>query len=89
MPSKDDERTVGLRAAYGAATQRLRRNHREEFHALYAKEAKDRGLEWSPRLNEEERALKELRALVAAHPFLMDRLGDFTPEPTEETKESE
>lgn len=61
-----------LRQAYGAATQRLREQHRDDFNKLYAEEAKQRGVEWTPKKSPEEKAREQLEALFAEHPHLRE-----------------
>lgn len=68
--AEKDSKTL-LREAYTAATQRLREAHREEFNGYYGEEAKQRGVEWSPRLSPEEKAKATLEALIAEHPDLL------------------
>lgn len=69
MADETDSKTK-IRKAYGAATTRLRDAHRDEFNRLMKAEAEALGVEWSPRLSAEEKAEKDLIALLAQHPTL-------------------
>lgn len=62
-----------LRKAYSAAAKELRENHRDEFNQLQQKHAKELGVEWSPRLNAEERAAAQMEALFSEFPGLRER----------------
>lgn len=64
-----------LRKAYGAATQTLRDNHRDEFNKLYAEAAAAEGVEWSPRLTPEQKAEAAFDNLLAEYPHLAERLN--------------
>lgn len=68
------ERKDLLRQAYGKATQTLRENHRDEFNTLYSEAAGALGVEWSPRLTEEEKARQQFDELLAQYPNLRDRI---------------
>jgi len=69
MADETDNKTL-IRKAYGAATTRLRDNHRAEFNDLMKKEAENLGVEWSPRPSADERAEQELLDLLAKNPAL-------------------
>jgi hypothetical protein len=82
MPSKKDlqeesqatiERKDLLRQAYSKATARLRDEHRTEFNQFYAEAAKDLGVEWSPRLSDEEKAERAFEQLLTDYPHLRER----------------
>lgn len=68
-----------LRQAYGKATTELRASNQYEFNRLYAKHAKELGVEWHPRQTPEEKATAEFDALLEEYPFLRDRLSQDTP----------
>lgn len=70
------ERQSALRSAYGSATRVLRENHRDEFDGLYQREAKALGVEYTPRLSAEQRALQQIEALLAEHPSLRTQFSD-------------
>lgn len=82
MSTENTEQTSSqkLSAARQAATTRLLDAHRDEFNTYMAEEAKSRGVEWKRKLTSEERAEKELEALLAANPGLAARLGAAQPE---------
>lgn len=63
------------RKAYGAATQRLREAHKDEFQNYMKDEASKLGLDWSPRKTAEDRAREELRATLAKYPHLIDEVS--------------
>lgn len=73
--SKETQKAA-LRKAYSNATQELREIRRDEFNTLYAKHAKEQGVEWSPKLTAEQRAAQEFDRLLAEFPWLRDRLPD-------------
>lgn len=58
------------RAAYSAATARLRDAHRDDFNALLKEEMASRGIEWAPRPTEEQKAEREVAELFAKYPDL-------------------
>lgn len=68
------ERDKALKRAYQAATSRLRTEHREDFHRLYAEEATKRGVEWTPPKTAEEKAADELRELLSRFPHLAEQV---------------
>ena len=68
-----EDRDRRLQKAYTRATQTLREMHRDEFNTLYSDNAREQGVEWSPRLTAEQRAEQEFDALVEAYPHLRDR----------------
>lgn len=78
--SKDTEgeREKKLRKAYGQATAELRGRYQMEFNTLYAKYAKELGVDWHPRLTPEQRAEAQLEMLLADYPHLRDRLAEHT-----------
>lgn len=63
-----------LRKAYGTATQMLRDKHRDDFNALYSKEAAKLGVEWKPRATGEEKAAKQLMSILGEYPALAETL---------------
>lgn len=67
------ERKELLRQAYGAATQKLRDAHRDEFNRLYQESAAELGVEWAPRPTAEQRAEAEFDALLEQYPHLKER----------------
>lgn len=75
----EESKESRLRAAYSAATQALREQHREDFNRLYAAEAKQRGVDWKPKPTARERAEAQLAALLAEHPDLLPQTGVEAP----------
>lgn len=75
-----------LSAARQAATTRLLDAHRDEFNKYMTEEAKARGVEWKRKLTPEERAERELEALLAANPGLASRLQAALPEQPDEAQ---
>jgi len=73
--STEQARSALLRQAYGAATTRLRESHREEFDRLYAAEATQRGVEYTPRLTAEQKAEQEFQRLLEQYPHLAEKAG--------------
>lgn len=71
----ETDRKELLRKAYGTATQRLRENHRDEFNEAYSKAAKELGVEWTPRLTDEEKAEQQFNELLAAYPNLAEKIN--------------
>jgi hypothetical protein len=69
-----EDSKVLTRKAYSQATSRLREAHRDEFNQYMAEEATKLGFEWSPRLSPQEKALKDVQAILAEHPDLADRV---------------
>lgn len=69
------DKDAAMRAAYSAATKRLRESHREEFNTLQKEEAAKQGIDWSPKPTKEERALAEVQRLLDENPGLVDRLS--------------
>lgn len=45
-------------------------NHRDEYHAVASRKFAEKGLEFTRRLTDEERAEKQLQELLAANPAL-------------------
>jgi hypothetical protein len=71
---KSDEAT--LRQAYGQATTKLREAHREEFQRYYKESAEALGVEYKPRLSKEERAERDLDALLKEFPHLRSKFEE-------------
>lgn len=63
------------RQAYSAATTRLRKENPTLWNEVLADEYRKAGIEWKPRLTEEEKAKQQIAELLAAHPSL---LSEFT-----------
>ena len=70
---KDREKALGK--AYSKATATLRDRHRDEFNGLYQAEAKEAGIDWSPKLTDEQKAEQELAKIIETYPHLAERLA--------------
>lgn len=70
------------READYAATSALKEAHAEEFNALKVKEMAARGITWSPKPTEEQKALATVQELVAKYPSARAALtGESAPAP--------
>jgi hypothetical protein len=67
------------REAYGAATTRLREQHRDDFNALLVEENRNRGIDWKPRPTEEQKAAEQFQQLLQQYPEFAAR---FNPDGT-------
>jgi hypothetical protein len=70
----DADRGRLLRAAYQEATSTLRTNHRDEFEDLYEAAAAKRGVKYERRLSAEQKAERDLQALLEANPALREKI---------------
>jgi hypothetical protein len=61
------------REAYSAATTRLRDEFRQRFNELLIEEMGKRGVNWSPRPTEEQKAEQEVADLLARFPELREK----------------
>jgi hypothetical protein len=61
--------------AYSAATTQLRQAHQDEFNNLMRAECADRGVEWSPRPTERDRAREQVAQLLATFPDLAEEFA--------------
>lgn len=62
------------RQAYSAATTRFRNENRPAFDKILAEEMRERGIDWSPKPTEAERARAQVLDIFAAHPEIKDEL---------------
>jgi hypothetical protein len=62
------------REAYSTATSRIRDENRDIFNRLMTEECEKRGVEWTPRLDEEGKALETVRDLLDKYPSLRGRV---------------
>jgi hypothetical protein len=62
------------RQAYSAATTRFRNENRPAFDKILAEEMKKRGIDWSPKPTETERARAQVEEIFAAHPEIREEL---------------
>jgi hypothetical protein len=58
------------REAYGAATTRLREQHRDDFNNFLVEENGKRGISWQPRKTDEEKAAETLKQILIDFPDL-------------------
>jgi hypothetical protein len=73
VPTEDnEERDKLVRKAYAEATKELRSAHHDEFVKLQKKHAESLGVDWSPRLTEEQRARQTYEELVAKYPHFSE-----------------
>jgi hypothetical protein len=70
------ERTKLLNAAYAAANKRLREENLDRFRELQVEEARNRGIDYTPKPTAEEKAEQQLADLLAANPALRQRVTD-------------
>ena len=70
----EESRQTLLRQAYGAATARLREQHRTEFDTLYEEEANNRGVDYKRKPTAEEKAKAEVEALLEKFPHLRESI---------------
>lgn len=76
MSQTQDTTTDPKRAAYSAATTRLRNDHREEFNRLVKEEMAARDIEWEPRPTEEDKASTQIEALLEKYPDLRAKFSN-------------
>lgn len=70
------DRDKVIRAAYAAATARLRDAHLDEFRQYQIEECAKHGVEFTPKPTKAEKAESALVALLAENPDLKARLVD-------------
>ena len=63
-------------AAYSEAIAALRDKHRDEFNVLLQESYAKRGIEWTPRPTESQKALATIRELLTQYPSIRDVLMD-------------
>lgn len=63
-------------AAYSEAIASLRERHRDEFNALLQASMSKRGIEWTPKPTESQRALATIRELLTQFPSIRDVILD-------------
>jgi ABC-type branched-subunit amino acid transport system ATPase component len=64
------------REAYGAATTRLREQHRDDFNTLLVEENRNRGIDWKPKPTEEQKAAEQFAQLFATYPELAKQIAN-------------
>lgn len=72
-------RQQALTKAYGAATARLREEHRDEFEKFYVEEAKALGVDYKPKPTPEQKAEEEMKALLQQFPHLREKIAPAQP----------
>jgi hypothetical protein len=70
------EATDPKRAAYSAATTKLRDAYRDQFNELLKQEMAARGIEWAPRPTDAQKAEREVAELLAKFPELKVKFTD-------------
>jgi hypothetical protein len=75
MADTKPTRSQNLSAAYGAASNRLKEAHLDEWNGYMREETVKRGEKWSPKPTAEEKAEAELQALLKAHPHLAEKVA--------------
>lgn len=78
-PAAEHSDVQKKRAAYSAAETRLREKYADEFKALVNEEAASRGVTYTFRKTEEERAAATLADLLAKHPNLRGQVDGQAP----------
>ena len=68
------------RAAYSAATTRLRDEQREAFNVLLKEEMAKRGIEWSPKPDEKQKAEQQVADLFEKYPDLRVKFTEAAAE---------
>lgn len=62
--------------AYSEATTKLREAHRDEFNGYVQEAMAKRGITWTPRLTDEQKAMLTIRELLEQYPALREELDD-------------
>lgn len=75
MAEGDSKKDKAMSAARSAAAAALRAKHQDEYNELLVAEAKDRGIDWSPRPTAEQRAAEEMERLLQQFPELAERVN--------------
>lgn len=66
-----EEKTTNPKSeARSAAARRLRDAHAEEYNGYLGEEMAARGIEWTPRLTDEQKAAKQVSDLLTQYPGL-------------------
>lgn len=82
MPRKTATTSAELESlkgkAYTAASRALREAHRQEFNEHLAQAYAEVGIEWKPRLSEEEKAAAQLEELLEKYPHLAKKVEPDT-----------
>jgi len=78
-PSRD----ALIRKAYASAARALREAHKEEFLDLQEKFAADLGVDWKRPEDAEEKAAKQIEALLSEYPGLASRFTSTEDEDAE------
>lgn len=78
-----EERQALINKADSRAYRALRKAHQQEFNEAKQAAAAELGLDWRPRMSAEERARKQINALLSEHPELQDELRSALVNATE------
>lgn len=70
-----------LSRAYSASQRDLREAHPEEFNKYMEKHTAALGIDWKPKLTEEQRAEQEFQRLLEANPWLRAKFLTPAEEP--------
>lgn len=73
MTEKDKTKALG--EVYTEATRLLREHHLDEFNSLRQKLAAERGITWAPRPTAKQKALAQMKDLMAQHGIVAEELG--------------
>ena len=76
--AEDKDRQKKVNQTYTMASNALREKFPNEFNMLRIAAAKSLGIKWEPKLSPEQKAEKDLDALLAEFPHLRQK---FEPEP--------
>lgn len=78
--TSDTQPTQALRnKLYTEAQAELRERHEEEFISLISARYAEHGLQYRRRLSDEQKAEKQIRDLLAAHPGLAEKFAQTEP----------
>lgn len=70
-----EERDKRMSKAYTSAQKDLREAHQDEFNGYYQARAAEQGIDWTPRLSKEDKALAEIEKLLTDNPSLAEKLA--------------
>ena len=74
--TETETNSAALASATNAANKRLREAPQDEWNGYKSEEAKERGVEWSPRKSPKDKAREDLRRLLAENPDLLDEITE-------------
>ncbi len=73
-----EPKTPAIGQATNAAYKRLKEAHPEEFNQYKAEEARQLGLDWTPRMTDQQRAEKKMREIADQYPDLVQQVVGST-----------